>query len=123
MEQTPTEKSNSSFNIKLSFVNYEVCVHYTFHFRDDGGPKDAGSIEALEKDILLRSICDTMVPKLVAQDVPLLRSLLQGVFPGADLLPVEEAILEVRAERICIWSKALYDLSNIYSSLTSLLLC
>lgn len=65
-------------------------------FRDGISDKNIDEIEALEKDILLRSICDTMVPKLVAQDVPLLRSLLQGVFPGADLLPVEEAMLEVR---------------------------
>lgn len=68
-----------------------------FYCRDGKAEEDLGVIENLEKGILLRSICDTMVPKLVAQDIPLLRSLLQGVFPGADLLFVEEVILEVSA--------------------------
>lgn len=35
-----------------------------------------------EEGILIQSLCDTLVPKLIAQDIPLLESLLQGVFPG-----------------------------------------
>jgi dynein heavy chain 1 len=39
-----------------------------------------------EQNILLRSLCDTLVPKLIAQDIPLLESLLKGVFPGSTLI-------------------------------------
>jgi dynein heavy chain 1 len=41
---------------------------------------------AWEQNILLRSLCDTLVPKLIAQDIPLLESLLSGVFPGSSLI-------------------------------------
>ncbi len=41
-----------------------------------------------ERDVLLRSICETMIPKLVADDIPLLQSLLLDVFPGAEFLPM-----------------------------------
>ena len=32
--------------------------------------------------ILIQSVCETLVPKLVAEDIPLLQSLLSDVFPG-----------------------------------------
>ena len=32
--------------------------------------------------ILIQSVCETLVPKLVAEDLPLLQSLLTDVFPG-----------------------------------------
>jgi dynein heavy chain 1 len=35
-----------------------------------------------EQEILVQSVCETMVPKLVAEDIPLLFSLLSDVFPG-----------------------------------------
>ncbi len=35
-----------------------------------------------EQEILIQSVCETMVPKLVAEDIPLLFSLLTDVFPG-----------------------------------------
>ena len=38
-------------------------------------------LEIFEQNILLRSLCDTVVPKLVAEDTPLLSNLLLGVFP------------------------------------------
>lgn len=41
-----------------------------------------------ERDVLLRSICETMIPKLVAEDIPLLQSLLLDVFPGAEFFPM-----------------------------------
>ena len=34
--------------------------------------------------ILIQSVCETMVPKLVAEDIPLLFSLLSDVFPGIE---------------------------------------
>eukprot|EP00116_Pleurobrachia_bachei_P013385 sb/3473647/ len=35
-----------------------------------------------EQDILIQSVCETLMPKLVAEDIPLLQSLLSDVFPG-----------------------------------------
>jgi len=43
-----------------------------------------------EQTILIRSLCATLVPKLIAQDIPLLESLLQGVFPGSSLIQLQE---------------------------------
>ena len=54
-----------------------------------------------EQDILIRSVCNTLVPKLVAQDKPLLRSLLMGVFPGTDLVVVEEEQIEKQIRLLC----------------------
>ncbi|TFK76697.1 dynein heavy chain protein 1 [Pluteus cervinus] len=57
-----------------------------------------------EQIILIQSVTETIVPKLVADDVPLLTSLLADVFPGVDYLPVDldalrEQILKVCSER------------------------
>ena len=36
--------------------------------------------ETWEQNILLRSVCDTLIPKLVSEDITLYNSLLKGVF-------------------------------------------
>ncbi|PHJ23624.1 dynein heavy chain, partial [Cystoisospora suis] len=62
---------------------------------------DEEDVIRVEENLLLRSVCDTVVPKLVAQDVPLLRSLLSGVFPGSDITMLEEKVLCDEIERLC----------------------
>lgn len=62
---------------------------------------DLEMVETVEQKLLIRSVTDTVVPKLVAQDVPLLRSLLMGVFPGADIPALDEKILLEEIERLC----------------------
>ncbi|KAI6162009.1 dynein heavy chain protein 1 [Pisolithus thermaeus] len=57
-----------------------------------------------EQIILIQSVTETIVPKLVADDVPLLTSLLADVFPGTDYVPVDldalrEQIIQVCSER------------------------
>lgn len=47
-------------------------------------------LEEFEQKILLRSVCETLVPKLIADDVPLLANLLQGVFPGSSIPTIRE---------------------------------
>ena len=54
-----------------------------------------------EQYLLIESVCNTLVPKLVSEDLPLLRSLLIGVFPGMDLVVVEQAQLEVEIKTLC----------------------
>eukprot|EP01054_Gregarina_sp_Poly1_P003174 Gregarina_sp_Poly_1__3173@NODE_18_length_21885_cov_39_980383_g16_i0_p1_GENE_NODE_18_length_21885_cov_39_980383_g16_i0NODE_18_length_21885_cov_39_980383_g16_i0_p1_ORF_typecomplete_len4767_score865_14AAA_6/PF12774_7/1_5e149AAA_6/PF12774_7/8_3e02AAA_6/PF12774_7/9_7DHC_N2/PF08393_13/4_2e02DHC_N2/PF08393_13/9_6e02DHC_N2/PF08393_13/4_6e02DHC_N2/PF08393_13/2_6e02DHC_N2/PF08393_13/1_9e118AAA_8/PF12780_7/2_6e03AAA_8/PF12780_7/5_6e02AAA_8/PF12780_7/7_5AAA_8/PF12780_7/2_2e91DHC_N1/PF08385_12/1_1e85DHC_N1/P len=54
-----------------------------------------------ERKIILRSVCDSLVPKLVQKDVPRLQTILSSVFPGAVTVPVEEALLETEIIRLC----------------------
>lgn len=42
-----------------------------------------------EQEILIQSVCETMVPKLVAEDIPLLFSLLNDVFPNVQYTRAE----------------------------------
>jgi len=44
----------------------------------------------VEQNILIKSVCNTVLPKLVAEDIPLLSKLLSGVFPGSGIIKVEE---------------------------------
>lgn len=46
-----------------------------------------------ELGVLLRSVTDTVLPKLVAADVSLFETLVQGVFPGVELAPLREEML------------------------------
>ena len=58
----------------------------------DESVKDPHSLEE-EQKIILRSFCDTVVPKLISDDCPLLKSLIQGVFPSSSIPPIEDAQL------------------------------
>jgi len=58
----------------------------------------------LEQNILLKSVCDTVIPNLVADDIKLFNSLLMGLFPDAKIVEVREHVLrdkitELRAIR------------------------
>eukprot|EP01114_Cavostelium_apophysatum_P023031 TRINITY_DN854_c0_g1_i2.p1 TRINITY_DN854_c0_g1~~TRINITY_DN854_c0_g1_i2.p1 ORF type:complete len:4577 (-),score=1545.65 TRINITY_DN854_c0_g1_i2:38-13768(-) len=75
-----------------------------------------------EQSVLLRSVCETIIPKLVAEDIPLLYSLLMDVFPGAVFYPFEvkglrEKISEVCKERFLVerpeWIEKLFQLNQI----------
>ena len=44
---------------------------------------------------------ETMVPKLVAEDIPLLNSLLSDVFPGVQYTPSERERLRKEIRQIC----------------------
>jgi len=41
--------------------------------------------EQWEARILIKSLSESLVPKLIADDIPLLQNLLSGVFPGIRL--------------------------------------
>ncbi|EDQ85850.1 uncharacterized protein MONBRDRAFT_11532 [Monosiga brevicollis MX1] len=51
-----------------------------------------------EQEVLIQSVTQTLVPKLVADDIPLLESLLADVFPGVKPpeLPLDELKAEIR---------------------------
>lgn len=62
---------------------------------------EAADIESYEQRILIRSVCENVIPKLVADDIPLLYSLLSDVFPGAKFEPIELAEIRRHAAKIC----------------------
>ncbi|UYV74435.1 DYNC1H1, partial [Cordylochernes scorpioides] len=54
-----------------------------------------------EQEILIQSVCETLVPKLVAEDIPLLFSLLTDVFPGVGYNSAEMAGLRDAVKTVC----------------------
>ncbi|KAI0072370.1 dynein heavy chain [Panus rudis PR-1116 ss-1] len=54
-----------------------------------------------EQVILIQSVTETIVPKLVADDVPLLTSLLADVFPGTEYVPVDLDALREQISKVC----------------------
>ncbi len=55
----------------------------------------------LDRQILIQSVCETMVPKLVAEDIPLLFSLLSDVFPGVQYMRGEMTALREELKKVC----------------------
>ncbi|RUS77140.1 hypothetical protein EGW08_015096 [Elysia chlorotica] len=54
-----------------------------------------------EQEILIQSVMETMVPKLVAEDIPLLHSLLSDVFPGVEYTAAEMTALRGHIKNVC----------------------
>ncbi|KAF2897192.1 hypothetical protein ILUMI_08986 [Ignelater luminosus] len=54
-----------------------------------------------EQEILIQSVCETMVPKLVAEDIPLLFSLLNDVFPNVQYTRAEMKGLKDQIKKVC----------------------
>ncbi|KAI0793334.1 dynein heavy chain [Abortiporus biennis] len=65
----------------------------------DGVPELSDAVS--EQVILIQSVTETIVPKLVADDVPLLTSLLADVFPGTDYVPVDLDALREQISKVC----------------------
>jgi dynein heavy chain 1 len=62
---------------------------------------DVTNIDIWEQGILLKSVCDTLIPKLVAEDITLFNSLLIGVFPDARVSEVKEDLLRSKIIELC----------------------
>ncbi|KAK8797138.1 hypothetical protein WA158_004348 [Blastocystis sp. Blastoise] len=54
-----------------------------------------------EKDVLISAISDNTVPKLVAEDIPLLKSLVAGVFPGYNIRDIDSIALKNQIKEEC----------------------
>ena len=68
----------------------------------DPSPNEEKIAEKLqEQEILIQSVCETMEPKLVAEDIPLLFSLLSDVFPGVDYQRSQMESLKKEIMKIC----------------------
>jgi len=70
--------------------------------RGDENIDEASVAENLpEQEILIQSVCETMVPKLVAEDIPLLFSLLSDVFPNVGYTRAEMKGLKEEIRKVC----------------------
>jgi dynein heavy chain 1, cytosolic len=56
---------------------------------------------SLEQSMLIRAVTETMFPKLVAADVPVMKTLLQSLFPQSELLGNEE-LARLREEIVAV---------------------
>ncbi|KAG7158919.1 Dynein heavy chain, cytoplasmic-like [Homarus americanus] len=64
-------------------------------------PEQEASYAPLMHCILIQSVCETMVPKLVAEDIPLLFSLLSDVFPGIEYTRAQMTGLKEEIRKVC----------------------
>ncbi|KAI9295785.1 dynein heavy chain [Neoconidiobolus thromboides FSU 785] len=90
---------------------------------------DTFSKGSTEQEILIQSVRETLVPKLVSEDIPLLKSLMTDVFPGVEYAPVDldklkESIISICKERNLVdepnWMEKiiqLYQIQNIHHGL------
>ena len=58
--------------------------------------------------ILIQSVYETVVPKLVAEDIPLLQSLLSDVFPGVRYVSAEMKALKAEIKKVCTEMNLVY---------------
>uniref|UniRef100_A0A915BJF8 Dynein heavy chain, cytoplasmic n=6 Tax=Parascaris univalens TaxID=6257 RepID=A0A915BJF8_PARUN len=67
----------------------------------DEGEADDISGEVSEQQILIQSVCETLVPKLISEDIALLFSLLSDVFPSVHYKPNQMAKLRAEISKVC----------------------
>lgn len=78
----------------------------------------------VEKSVLIQGACNNVVPKLVAEDLPLFSSLLKAVFPNSDVRGMEDAVLVGALKKIChsrnlvsgdFWTEKVIQLREVLS--------
>ena len=62
--------------------------------------------------ILIQSVYETVVPKLVAEDIPLLQSLLSDVFPGVRYVGAEMKALKDEVKKVCTEMNLVYGIGE-----------
>jgi len=56
----------------------------------------------VEKDVLIRATCNSVLPKLVAEDISLFLSLLEGVFPNTSVSGADEPLVLDAIKTVCV---------------------
>ncbi|KAL1922601.1 uncharacterized protein VTP21DRAFT_10140 [Calcarisporiella thermophila] len=109
---------------RLQYVRQEI----------EEGTKDNSEYERIsesvpEQEILMQSIRETILPKCVAEDIPILKGLLNEIFPGVDYAPASLEKLKEEIKKVCIerrlvdgefWMEKviqLYQIQNIHHGL------
>ncbi|KAL3076769.1 hypothetical protein niasHS_011506 [Heterodera schachtii] len=67
----------------------------------DGVGEQAVASQMSEQQMLIQSVCETLKPKLVSEDITLLQSLLHDVFPGISYSPKQLESLKNEVLNIC----------------------
>ncbi|KAI9017153.1 dynein heavy chain [Gaertneriomyces semiglobifer] len=62
-----------------------------------------------EQKLLIRSIRETVMPKLVSDDIKLLQGLLDDVFPGVHYVPVDLKVLKEALKAVCLERRLVAD--------------
>lgn len=89
----------SAGNVKRDRI---MRIRENMRQRGDTNVDEASIAENLpEQEILIQSVCETMVPKLVAEDIPLLFSLLNDVFPNVQYTRAEMKGLKDEIKKVC----------------------
>jgi len=65
---------------------------------ENGEPDDMVEVE---RNVLIKGACNNVVPKLVAEDLPLFSSLLKAVFPGSDVQSLDDTMLRAALQKVC----------------------
>lgn len=60
------------------------------------------TMQDIEKNVLLKATCNSIVPKLVAEDIPLFSSLLRAVFPNIEITNIPDELLYNSLKTICL---------------------
>ena len=66
-----------------------------------GDEDQAADMKEVEMKVLIKATCDSVLPKLVADDIYLFTSLLQAVFPGSELPSANETALIDALQKVC----------------------
>ena len=75
----------SAGNIKRASLDDAATPHAVDGGVDGGAGQGGDAVMAAELEVLMRSISETVAPKLIAVDLPVFESLMAGVFPGAQV--------------------------------------
>lgn len=78
--------SQSHYDFGLRALKSVLNISGTLKRKAKADVTDESEIdEQWEARILIKSLSESLVPKLIADDIPLLQNLLSGVFPGIRL--------------------------------------
>jgi dynein heavy chain 1 len=89
-EEQLSSQSHYDFGLRaLKAVLVSAGNLKRFKLAEQGEVKAEGEVE-FEQHLLIQSVCESVIPKLVSQDIPLFHSLLSDVFPGASVYQISE---------------------------------
>ena len=58
-------------------------------------------LAAAEKQVLIMGACNNVVPKLVAEDIPVFAEVLKETFPGSEITPMQDDELRAQILTVC----------------------
>eukprot|EP00945_MAST-04E_sp_MAST-4E-sp1_P001635 g1635.t1 len=93
---------------------FDLCLdqlskqpHYDFGLRAlksvlvSAGDLKREQLDSDEVNVMIQSALETVIPKLIAEDIKVFKSLLEGVFPGASLEAFQNQSLTAKLEELC----------------------